>query len=213
MPLQPAPAVTALQAIVVALATPLLLLSADLSVILKRTGLMLRVFVCGAIGTALGALLGFWLVRSALHIFCVREKLVDDDDWILWFLLVSTCAALYVEIQYQIGLWQLFTRSTVRSSETQNAMPTSAAPAPGSAALLDRARACPVCSESVRRTPALCCAQCTASDASTFFRDFFQVRLRQPQVRLHGSGLSSGSSLWIVSGWSSTGLQPLHLPA
>ena len=45
--------------------------------------------------------------------------------------------------------------------EPQNAMPTSAAPAPGSAALLDRARACPVCSESVRRTPALCCAQCT----------------------------------------------------
>jgi uncharacterized membrane protein len=87
MLLQPAPAVTALQAIVVALATPLLLLSADLSVILKRTGLMLRAFVCGAIGTALGALLGFWLVRSALHIFCVREKLVDDDDWILLVLI------------------------------------------------------------------------------------------------------------------------------
>ena len=205
----------ALQAIVVALATPLLLLSADLSVILKRTGLMLRAFVCGAIGTALGALLGFWLVRSALHIFCVREKLVDDDDWILWFLLVSTCAALYVEIPVPNWFMAVVINSRVFQDmpEPQNAMPTSAAPAPGSAALLDRARACPVCSESVRRTPALCCAQCTASDASTFFRDFFQVRLRQPQVRLHGSGLSSGSSLWIVSGWSSTGLQPLHLPA
>ena len=49
--------------LVVALATPLLLLSADLSVILQRTGLMLRAFVCGAIGTALGSVLGFWLVR------------------------------------------------------------------------------------------------------------------------------------------------------
>ncbi len=65
MLLQPAPAVTALQSIVVALATPLLLLSADLSGILKRTGLMLHAFVCGAIGTALGALLGVWLVRTA----------------------------------------------------------------------------------------------------------------------------------------------------
>ena len=45
--------------------------------------------------------------------------------------------------------------------ELQNAMP--AAPAPGSAALLDRVIAldCPVCSESVGRTPAFCCAQCT----------------------------------------------------
>ena len=44
-------------------------------------------------------------------------------------------------------------------------MPASAAPAPGSAALLDHALACPstcpVCGESVGRTPALCCAQCT----------------------------------------------------
>ena len=63
LPSQPAPAITGLQAIVVALATPLLLLSADLSVILQRTGLMLRAFVCGAIGTALGSVLGFWLVR------------------------------------------------------------------------------------------------------------------------------------------------------
>jgi hypothetical protein len=49
--------------------------------------------------------------------------------------------------------------------ETQIAMPASAAPAPGSAALLDHALACPstcpVCGESVGRTPALCCAQCT----------------------------------------------------
>jgi hypothetical protein len=82
MLLQPAPAVMALQSIVVALATPLLLLSADLSVILKRTGLMLRAFVCGAIGTALGALLGFWLVRAhcissartRVLSTCVREK-------------------------------------------------------------------------------------------------------------------------------------------
>jgi hypothetical protein len=72
MLLQPAPAVTALQSIVVALATPLLLLSADLSGILKHTGLMLRAFVCGAIGTALGALLGVWLVRTA-HLVRARE--------------------------------------------------------------------------------------------------------------------------------------------
>ena len=37
----------------------------------------------------------------------------------------------------------------------------SAASAPGSVALLDRALACPVCGESVGGTPALCCAQCT----------------------------------------------------
>ena len=41
------------------------------------------------------------------------------------------------------------------------AMPASAASAPGSVALLDRALACPVCGESVGGTPALCCAQCT----------------------------------------------------
>ena len=40
-------------------------------------------------------------------------------------------------------------------------MPESAAPARGSAVLLDPALACPVCGEFVGRTPALCCAQCT----------------------------------------------------
>jgi hypothetical protein len=79
MLLQPAPAVTALQSIVVALATPLLLLSADLSVILKRTGLMLRAFVCGAIGTALGALLGVWLVRTA-HLLRARVHKGGGDE-------------------------------------------------------------------------------------------------------------------------------------
>ena len=37
-------------------------------------------------------------------------------------------------------------------------MSASAAPAPDRAALLDCALACPVCSESFRRTHALCCA-------------------------------------------------------
>ena len=79
MLLQPAPAVTALQSIVVALATPLLLLSADLSGILKHTGLMLRAFVCGAIGTALGALLGVWLVRIA-HLLRARVCKQGGDE-------------------------------------------------------------------------------------------------------------------------------------
>ena len=41
------------------------------------------------------------------------------------------------------------------------AMSASAAPAPDRAALLACALACPVCSESFRRTHSLCCAQCT----------------------------------------------------
>ena len=61
--------------------------------------------------------------------------------------------------------------------EPQNAMPASAAPAPGSAALPDRALACPVCGESVGRTPALCCAQCTCGP---FHRD---QRMSAPQPR------------------------------
>jgi len=45
--------------------------------------------------------------------------------------------------------------------EPQISMPASAAPAPGSDALLDSAFDCPVCGESIGRKPALCCAQCT----------------------------------------------------
>ena len=41
-------------------------------------------------------------------------------------------------------------------------MSASAAPAPDRAALLDCALACPVCSESFRRTHSLCCAQFTS---------------------------------------------------
>ena len=62
-------------------------------------------------------------------------------------------------------------------SEPQNDMPASAAPAPGSDALLDRALACPVRSESVRRTPVLCYAQCTCGP---FHRD---QRMSPPQPR------------------------------
>jgi hypothetical protein len=59
-------AVTGLQSLVVALATPLLLLSANLTVILRRTGRMLGSFLCGALGTTVGAVLGFWLLRGPL---------------------------------------------------------------------------------------------------------------------------------------------------
>ena len=62
-------------------------------------------------------------------------------------------------------------------SEPQNDMPASAAPAPGSDALLDRALACPVRSESVRRTPVLFYAQCTCGH---FHRD---QRMSAPQPR------------------------------
>jgi len=74
LPAGPSPPVAGLQSLVVALATPLLLLSADLTVILKRTGSMLGAFVCGAMGTTLGALLGFWLVcvRGVVSYFLVH---------------------------------------------------------------------------------------------------------------------------------------------
>ena len=66
LPAGPSPPIVGLQSIVVAVATPLLLLSADLAVILKRTGRMLIAFCCGALGTCLGTLLGFWIFTRPL---------------------------------------------------------------------------------------------------------------------------------------------------
>jgi len=66
LPVGPAPPIAGLQSLVVSIATPLLLLSADLTVILKKTGRMLLAFACGALGTTVGTLLGFWLVSQPL---------------------------------------------------------------------------------------------------------------------------------------------------
>ena len=48
-----------LQGFVVKLATPLLLLGADMSVILRETGVLLRAFVIGTVGTLLGSTVGY----------------------------------------------------------------------------------------------------------------------------------------------------------
>jgi hypothetical protein len=123
MLLQPAPAVTALQSIVVALATPLLLLSADLSVIFKRTGLMLRAFVCGAIGTALGALLGFWLVRAhcifSAHAYAEHMRAREADILLavnlqhMYSLLLQTCSVCNHYFSHVIAIFHVLHPSTV----------------------------------------------------------------------------------------------------
>ena len=77
LPAGPSPPIASLQSLVVALATPLLLLGADLTVILRRTGSMLGAFVCGAIGTTLGAVLGFWLVAGSY--LCTKSAHLTDE--------------------------------------------------------------------------------------------------------------------------------------
>lgn len=66
IPAGPCPPIVELQSVAVALATPLLLLGANLKVILRSTGQMLMAFFCGALGTTLGAVLGFYLMCGPL---------------------------------------------------------------------------------------------------------------------------------------------------
>jgi len=51
---------------VVKLATPLLLLGADLTKILRETGDMLKAFLFGSLGTLLGSTIGFLLLHKQL---------------------------------------------------------------------------------------------------------------------------------------------------
>lgn len=67
----------ALQKFVVELATPLLLLGADLVKILRDTGAMLKAFLVGTIGTMVGATLGYALFGSDL--IHISSNL--DDSW------------------------------------------------------------------------------------------------------------------------------------
>ena len=57
---------TNLQSFVVKLATPLLLLGADLNKIFRETGSLMKAFLLGTIGTLLGSTLGFVLFGSSL---------------------------------------------------------------------------------------------------------------------------------------------------
>jgi len=67
---------TNLQGFVVKLATPLLLLGADLNKIFKETGVLLKAFLVGTLGTLLGSALGFSLFAPSL-----RALGVDGDSW------------------------------------------------------------------------------------------------------------------------------------
>lgn len=57
---------TALQSFVVKVATPLLLLGADLNVIVRDTGILLKAFCLGTIGTIIGSLISYLLLHTHL---------------------------------------------------------------------------------------------------------------------------------------------------
>ena len=58
---------TALQSFVVKLATPLLLLGADLKKIIKETGIILKAFLLGTIGTLLGVIIGYKIFAEPIN--------------------------------------------------------------------------------------------------------------------------------------------------
>lgn len=66
--------ISQLQSFVVKLATPLLLLGADLRVIYKESGSLLRAFFLGTLGTLLGSFIGFLLMRP----FFLHYGVIDD---------------------------------------------------------------------------------------------------------------------------------------
>lgn len=66
MPVEGSLYLSVLQSFVVKLATPLLLLSADLSKILEETGVLLKAFLVGALGTMLGSGLGYFLFANSM---------------------------------------------------------------------------------------------------------------------------------------------------
>jgi uncharacterized membrane protein len=59
--------ITALQGFVVKLATPLLLLGADMRKIFKETGILLKAFALGTVGTLAGSTIGYSLVAHQLN--------------------------------------------------------------------------------------------------------------------------------------------------
>jgi len=67
---------TQLQVFVVKLATPLLLLGADLNKIVRQTGVLLRAFLLGTIGTLVGSTLGFALFAPSLRVIGL-----EGDSW------------------------------------------------------------------------------------------------------------------------------------
>ena len=67
LPSTGSPFIASIQTFVVKLATPLLLLSADMRRIIRETGPMLRAFALGSIGSLLGSLLGCKLLKEQLQ--------------------------------------------------------------------------------------------------------------------------------------------------
>lgn len=67
---------TQLQVFVVKLATPLLLLGADLNKIFRQTGVLLKAFLLGTFGTLVGSTLGFILFGPSM-----RAIGIDGDAW------------------------------------------------------------------------------------------------------------------------------------
>lgn len=59
--------IVSLQGFVLKLATPMLLFGADLKKIFRETGVMLKAFVLGTVGTMLGSLLGFLLMSGSMR--------------------------------------------------------------------------------------------------------------------------------------------------
>jgi hypothetical protein len=68
--------IVSLQGFVLKLATPMLLFGADLKKIFRETGVMLKAFVLGTVGTMLGSFLGFLLMSGSM-----RKIGVDGDSW------------------------------------------------------------------------------------------------------------------------------------
>lgn len=68
--------IVSLQGFVLKLATPMLLFGADLKKIFRETGVMLKAFVLGTVGTMLGSLLGFLLMGGSM-----RNIGIDGDSW------------------------------------------------------------------------------------------------------------------------------------
>jgi hypothetical protein len=71
----------AVQSLVVALATPLLLLGADLRVVFEDTKRLTRAFAVGSAATAVGAVVGFAAAHSWLSSSGVAGALGPDDGY------------------------------------------------------------------------------------------------------------------------------------
>ena len=75
----PGPHFTVIQTGVVSLATPLLLLGADLRVVFTRTRRLVGAFGVGSMATAIGAVCAFAALESSTH--CMTELGVNGDGW------------------------------------------------------------------------------------------------------------------------------------